>query len=108
MTASDKVFAGSVPEMYERHLVPLIFEPYAEHLAERLARIDPRHVLETAAGTGVLTRALAARLPPEARLVATDLNQPDARFRAVPVRSRRSHRMATGRCVGAAVSGRNI
>jgi ubiquinone/menaquinone biosynthesis C-methylase UbiE len=76
MTANDKVFAGSVPETYERHLVPLIFEPYAEHLAERLAGIDPRHVLETAAGTGVLTRALAARLPPEARLVATDLNQP--------------------------------
>ena len=33
-------------------------------------------MLETAAGTGVLTRALASRLAPSARIVATDLNQP--------------------------------
>jgi ubiquinone/menaquinone biosynthesis C-methylase UbiE len=32
--------------------------------------------LETAAGTGVVTRAIAARLPAQARIVATDLNQP--------------------------------
>src|SRR5437764_4338042 len=80
MTASDKVFAGSVPEIYDRYLVPLIFEPYARHLAERLAAVDPRHVLETAAGTGVLTRAMASRLSPEARLVVTDLNPPMLEF----------------------------
>jgi ubiquinone/menaquinone biosynthesis C-methylase UbiE len=33
-------------------------------------------VLETAAGTGVLTRALASRLAADARITATDLNQP--------------------------------
>jgi ubiquinone/menaquinone biosynthesis C-methylase UbiE len=75
MSATDKVFAGSIPEIYDRFLVPLIFEPYAQDLAERLAAIGPRDVLETAAGTGVLTRAIAARLP-GARIVATDLNQP--------------------------------
>ena len=76
MVATDKVFAGSIPETYERFLVPLIFEPYAIDLAQRIAVIGPRQVLETAAGTGVLTRALLSRLPEEARIVATDLNQP--------------------------------
>jgi ubiquinone/menaquinone biosynthesis C-methylase UbiE len=76
MVATDKLFAGSIPETYDRLLVPLIFERYALDLAGRIVRTDPRHVLETAAGTGVLTRAIAARLPADARLIATDLNQP--------------------------------
>ena len=76
MTATDKVFAGSVPEIYDRLLVPLIFEPYATDLAGRIAAGKPHDVLETAAGTGVLTRALAARLSPDVRITATDLNQP--------------------------------
>jgi ubiquinone/menaquinone biosynthesis C-methylase UbiE len=76
MSTNDKLFAGSVPEFYERFMVPLIFEPYARDLARRLAQTDPRDVLETAAGTGALTRAIAGQLPAEARIVATDLNQP--------------------------------
>jgi len=76
MAATDRLFTGSIPEVYDRFLVPLIFEPYALDLAERLAKTDPRNVLETAAGTGVLTRAIAAGLPADARMVATDLNQP--------------------------------
>jgi ubiquinone/menaquinone biosynthesis C-methylase UbiE len=76
MAASDKLFAGSIPEIYDRLLVPLIFEPYARDLAERVANVEPRDVLETAAGTGVLTRAMAARLAHQVRMVATDLNQP--------------------------------
>jgi SAM-dependent methyltransferase len=76
MVAADKVFAGSIPEIYERFLVPLIFEPYALDLAERVAETKPQDVLETAAGTGVLTRAIASRLPVHARILATDLNQP--------------------------------
>jgi ubiquinone/menaquinone biosynthesis C-methylase UbiE len=75
VAATDKLFAGSIPETYDRFLVPLIFESYARDLAERLARVEPREVLETAAGTGVLTRAMASRLPAQARIVATDLNQ---------------------------------
>jgi len=71
----DKVFAGSIPDIYDQFLVPLIFEPYAADLARRLAAFSPKHVLETAAGTGVLTRAIAKQLP-EADIVATDLNQP--------------------------------
>jgi ubiquinone/menaquinone biosynthesis C-methylase UbiE len=76
MSASDKLFAGSIPEVYDRLLVPLIFQPFANDLAERLAALGPQSVLETAAGTGVLTRAMAARLSPTVRIVATDLNQP--------------------------------
>ena len=60
MVATDKVFAGSIPEIYDRFLVPLIFQSYALDLAGRIAGTAPRHVLETAAGTGVLTRAMAS------------------------------------------------
>ncbi len=73
---SDKVFAGSIPQLYERYLVPLIFEPYAQDLAARIAQEPPARILEVAAGTGVVTRALAAKLPADCALVATDLNQP--------------------------------
>jgi len=62
--------------MYESRMVPMIFEPYARDLAVRVAATDPQDVLETAAGTGVLTREIASRLPPHAHIVATDLNQP--------------------------------
>src|SRR5262245_40539105 len=75
MVATDKLFAGSIPAISARDLVPLIFEPYAMDLAERVAGHRRQRVLETAAGTGVLTRAMAARLP-QALIVATDLNQP--------------------------------
>jgi ubiquinone/menaquinone biosynthesis C-methylase UbiE len=76
MVTTDKLFAGSIPEIYDRLLVPLIFEAYARDLAERIARVEPQDILETAAGTGVVTRAIAARLPVHAHIVATDLNQP--------------------------------
>jgi ubiquinone/menaquinone biosynthesis C-methylase UbiE len=76
MVATDKVFAGSIPETYDRFLVPLIFEPYAFDLAQRIAAMGPRQVLETAAGTGALTRAISSRLPQDVRIVATDLNPP--------------------------------
>jgi ubiquinone/menaquinone biosynthesis C-methylase UbiE len=72
---TDKVFAGSIPEIYERFLVPLIFEPYALDLARRVRAANPQSLLETAAGTGVLTRAISTALPASARLVVTDLNQ---------------------------------
>jgi SAM-dependent methyltransferase len=72
----DKVFAGSIPQLYDEYLVPLIFQPYAEDLAARVAARKPASVLEIAAGTGVVTRELAKRLPASASIVATDLNGP--------------------------------
>jgi SAM-dependent methyltransferase len=73
--AADASFTGSVPAFYQQYLVPLIFEPYAADLAERLARRPLRRVLEIAAGTGVVTRRLASALPESVAIVATDLNQ---------------------------------
>ena len=73
---TDKVFTGSISKLYEAYLVPLIFEPYARDLANRLASRPLARILETAAGTGVVTRALASTLPPQVSIVATDLNQP--------------------------------
>ncbi len=72
----DKVFAGSIPKLYETYLVPLIFEPYAADLANRLAARPLARVLEIAAGTGAVTRMLASVLPDDIAIVATDLNQP--------------------------------
>jgi SAM-dependent methyltransferase len=75
-TGGDKVFAGSIPKLYEMYLVPLIFEPFAKDLGARLQKRAPSRVLEIAAGTGVVTRELARVLPKHVSLVATDLNQP--------------------------------
>ena len=75
-SGTDKVFAGSIPKFYETYLVPLLFEPYAADLVNRLASRSPGGVLELAAGTGVVTRALASVLPERVSIVATDLNQP--------------------------------
>jgi ubiquinone/menaquinone biosynthesis C-methylase UbiE len=76
MSALDELFAGSIPEIYDTYMVPLIFEAYASDLARRVAEVAPAQVLETAAGTGVVTRALAPLLIKRARYVVTDLNQP--------------------------------
>ena len=76
MTERDMVFAGSIPKFYDTLMVPLIFEAYATDLAALVAAASPGAVLETAAGSGVVTRALAPRLRADARYVVTDLNQP--------------------------------
>jgi ubiquinone/menaquinone biosynthesis C-methylase UbiE len=72
---SDGVFSDSISSAYERYLVPLIFEPYALDMARRVAARNPARVLEIAAGTGVVTRALASVLPSSVPIVATDLNE---------------------------------
>ena len=72
---ADNVFAGSVPELYETHLVPLIFQPYADDLKQRVASLNASRILEIAAGTGVVTRALASLPSAPTTIVATDLNQ---------------------------------
>jgi len=78
MSSSDtgEVSTGSLPHLYQKYLVPLIFEPYAADLVQRLGSRSPSRVLEIAAGTGVVTRALASGLPERVSIVATDRNQP--------------------------------
>jgi ubiquinone/menaquinone biosynthesis C-methylase UbiE len=73
---SDTAFVGSVPEFYDRYMVPLIFEPYADDLVTRVRLLAPTDLLEVAAGSGVVTRALAAGLSESVAITATDLNQP--------------------------------
>jgi ubiquinone/menaquinone biosynthesis C-methylase UbiE len=75
MSVTDTAFAGSIPALYEQYLVPLKFESYAEDLTGRLADITQGRILELAAGTGVVTRAMAKALPPQVEIIATDLNQ---------------------------------
>lgn len=71
--STDSVFAGSIPELYDTVVVPMMFLDYAEDVAAEVASTQPRDVLETAAGTGVVTRSLH-RLLPSARITATDLS----------------------------------
>jgi ubiquinone/menaquinone biosynthesis C-methylase UbiE len=75
MASNDTVFAGSIPTLYDRHLGPMLFRPYAEEVASRVADLRSGLLLETAAGTGIVTSVLAERLSPDVDLVATDLNQ---------------------------------
>ena len=74
MPNADTAFAGSIPERYDQFLGPLLFQPYAREVAERVSQWKPDHILETAAGTGIVTEAIQ-RAAPSARIVATDLNQ---------------------------------
>ncbi|MFO1303636.1 MAG: class I SAM-dependent methyltransferase [Burkholderiales bacterium] len=76
MTSGDTGFAGSIPQLYDRYLVPLIFAPYAVDIAARAGALRPASVLEIAAGTGAVTRELARALPASTGIVATDLNPP--------------------------------
>lgn len=75
MARNDILFTGSIPANYDRYMVPLLFRPYAEQVAQRASALRPRRILETAAGTGVVTQALHDALP-EAEIIATDLNPP--------------------------------
>ena len=71
--AETDVFKHSTPALYDRYMGPLLFAPYAEYVAKRVALLRPKRILETAAGTGIVTRAVHEALP-EAEVVATDIN----------------------------------
>jgi SAM-dependent methyltransferase len=86
---SDFAFTGSYAEVYDRYLVPMDFAPHARLLAERVSALAPRRVLETAAGTGIVTRELARTLPSEVTITATDLNEPMIALAQANIRSER-------------------
>lgn len=75
MSATDAAFAGSIPAIYEQYLGQLLFAPYAAEMAARLGAINSGRILEVAAGTGIVTRAMAKTLPRDVEIIATDLNQ---------------------------------
>ncbi len=76
MSGQAASFVGTIPDDYNRRLGPLIFADYAADLARRAVASNPSRVLETAAGTGIVTRILRDRLPAGAQLTASDLNPP--------------------------------
>ncbi|MGA0568605.1 class I SAM-dependent methyltransferase [Rathayibacter sp. KR2-224] len=66
-------FAGSIPEHYDSGLGPVLFAYYADVLGRMVALGRPRRILETAAGTGISSVAIAVHNP-DAELTITDLN----------------------------------
>lgn len=79
--AGTDVFKHATPVLYDRYMGPLLFEPYARYVAERVALLNPDRILETAAGTGIVTRAVREAAP-AAAIVATDINPVVAQFAA--------------------------
>lgn len=75
MSDTDKAFTGSIARLYQAYMVPLMFAPYAADLARRVDSTNAARILEVAAGTGVVTRALASLANERLSIVATDLNQ---------------------------------
>ncbi len=86
--AETDAFVHSTPALYDRYMGPLLFEPYARLVAERLAILQPARILETAAGTGIVTRAVNEGVP-TAQIVATDVNPALLEFAARHVSSER-------------------
>jgi ubiquinone/menaquinone biosynthesis C-methylase UbiE len=82
------VFEHSTPSLYDRYMGPLLFEPYARYVADRIAELEPRRILETAAGTGIVTRAVLEAVP-AATIVATDINPAVVEFASEHVNSER-------------------
>ena len=76
MTSNAASFVGNIPHHYDRGLGPVVFVDYAADIARRVGARPVSHVLETAAGTGIVSRQLRNVLPANAQLTATDLNPP--------------------------------
>jgi len=66
-------FNKIIAENYEKYLGPVFNDVYAKDLAARLASHKINSILETACGTGQVTRLLR-KMFPETRIVSTDLN----------------------------------
>lgn len=76
MNANAADFVGDITHYYDQYLGPVLFADYAGDIVNRVVSSGPTKVLETAAGTGIVTRQLRDRLPESARLTATDFNLP--------------------------------
>ena len=69
-------FGDAIAGLYEQYMVPMVFEPFADDLVSRLSASRLGNVLETAAGTGIVTRKLAtlhANAP--STIIATDVSE---------------------------------
>jgi SAM-dependent methyltransferase len=75
MADRHAAFVGDIPGNYDRYLGPVLFHAFADDLAARLSLKPGIRVLETACGTGLVTRRLLHRLRGHGVIVATDLNE---------------------------------
>jgi len=76
MSNQHAAFIGSIPEIYDAHLGPYLFEFSARDLADRIKdnmAMDGK-ILEVACGTGISTYHLRQVMSPDILIVATDLN----------------------------------
>jgi ubiquinone/menaquinone biosynthesis C-methylase UbiE len=73
---SSAFSSDSVPDGYERYLVPAVFEPWGEVLLDVVGIAPGSRVLDIASGTGVVARAAAQRAGGGGLVVASDLSGP--------------------------------
>ncbi len=71
---SSAFTSGSVPDAYERNLVPALFEPWAAVLLDAVGISGGARVLDIASGTGVVARAAARRAGGDGLVVASDVS----------------------------------
>jgi ubiquinone/menaquinone biosynthesis C-methylase UbiE len=69
-------FLGSVPENYERYLVPSIFASWADDLVERAALLPGECALDVACGTGIVARFAARKLGNIGNVTGLDASAP--------------------------------
>jgi ubiquinone/menaquinone biosynthesis C-methylase UbiE len=71
---SSYALSGSAAEMYERNMVPAIFEPFAYDLLAFGDLKSGERVLDVACGTGIVARLAWPKVAPTGRVVGLDAN----------------------------------
>ena len=75
MTDTERLdLTGAPAEIYERHLVPRFFLPWARDLVHLVAPKPGERALDVACGTGAVTRLVAESVEPGGRVVGLDVN----------------------------------
>ncbi len=75
MSASNQYsLTGNVPEMYERNMVPAVFEPFAKGLLAFADLREGQHILDVACGTGIVSRLAWPKVAPSGSVVGLDIN----------------------------------